>query len=153
MDNEKILVVFYSRTGSTTQVAEALKEQYKCDAEEIVDMKNRKGLIGFLISGFEAKKGRTTEIRQTKYDPSCYDRVIIGTPVWASNITPAIRTYIEKNRRSFKKVSFFCTQGGSGGENAVETLKTLCGKKPDSTLIISTKEIKNKSYMTKIKSL
>jgi len=36
----KILVTFYSRSGKTKKVAEAISDILKCDKEEIFDLKN-----------------------------------------------------------------------------------------------------------------
>jgi len=47
----KALVVFYSRTGTTKQVAEALAQSLNCDSEELIDTKKRSGPLGFLSAG------------------------------------------------------------------------------------------------------
>ena len=50
----KVLVAFYSRTGSTKLVAEAIAQALNADVEEIKDKKDRNGIFGFLKSGYEA---------------------------------------------------------------------------------------------------
>ncbi|WP_157055689.1 hypothetical protein [Clostridium sp. DMHC 10] len=35
MDDVKILVVFFSKTGNTKQVAESISKSFNCDIEEI----------------------------------------------------------------------------------------------------------------------
>jgi flavodoxin len=47
----KTLVIFYSRSGKTKKVAEAISEILKCDKEEIFDIKSREGVVGFLSAG------------------------------------------------------------------------------------------------------
>jgi menaquinone-dependent protoporphyrinogen IX oxidase len=42
-----------------------------------------------------------------KKDPSKYDLVVIGSPVWAFHIPPFTKAYLKKNK--FNKVAFFCT--------------------------------------------
>ena len=44
----KVLVVYYSRTGNTKFVAEAIAQSLEADIEEIKDGKNRMGVFGFL---------------------------------------------------------------------------------------------------------
>jgi len=144
----KPLVVFYSRTGTTKKVAESLKKFLKCDSEEILDVKSRKGLIGYLISGKEASMKKLARIKETKKNPSSYDIVLIGTPVWAWNVSSPVRTYISKNK--FKKVAFFCTMGGSGDKNAFSEMKKLCGKKPVSVLALKTKEVAMGNFSERI---
>ena len=50
----KVLVVYYSRTGNTKFVAEAIAQSLEADIEEIKDKKNRMGVFGFLRCGYEA---------------------------------------------------------------------------------------------------
>ena len=50
----KVLVVYYSRTGNTRFVAEAIAQSLEADIEEIKDGKNRMGVFGFLRRGYEA---------------------------------------------------------------------------------------------------
>jgi len=79
MTKGSLLVVFYSRTGTTKKVAEAIATKLGCDIEEIIDTKSRRGLLGFLRSGLEATLKRLTTIEEIKNDPASYDVVIIGT--------------------------------------------------------------------------
>ncbi len=98
----KILVVYYSRTGNTAKIAKEIAGQLKCDIEEVHDTKNRKGILAWFIAGRDGMSKRTTIIEKTKYDPSAYDLVIVGTPIWV-NTTPAIRTYLMQNSNKIKK--------------------------------------------------
>ncbi len=59
----KSLVVFYSRTGTTKRVAESISNLLKCDVEEIVDRKNRKGPLGYLKSESDAMSKKLTVIK------------------------------------------------------------------------------------------
>ncbi|WP_052125268.1 flavodoxin family protein [Thermotoga sp. Mc24] len=104
----KILVVYYTRSGHTKKVAEIIKDILKADIDEVMDRKPRKGIFGFLKAGYEATVGKTTDIIFKK-DPSEYDLVVVGTPIWNGRVTPAIRTYLLKNREKIKKVAFFAT--------------------------------------------
>lgn len=52
--SRNILVVYYSRTGATRKVAEYITKQLGADMEEIIDMKKRSGIWGFLIGGRDA---------------------------------------------------------------------------------------------------
>ncbi|MEI7562267.1 MAG: hypothetical protein WCJ39_00670 [bacterium] len=51
-----------------------------------------------------------TTIQLPTFDPSTYDHIYIGTPVWDFGMSCAIRTYIHTYRTKFPpKISFFCT--------------------------------------------
>ncbi|MFX1453593.1 MAG: flavodoxin family protein [Promethearchaeota archaeon] len=149
----KSLVVFYSRTGTTKKIAELISSNLKSEIEEIIDTTKRTGfIIGFLKSGYAAMKEKLTIIEEIQKSPELYDLIILGTPIWASRMTPAIRTYISKNKSKFKRVAFFCTEGGNKGFKAFESMETFCDIKPLSTLEINKKEIKEGSHIDKIKS-
>jgi flavodoxin len=146
----KTLVVYYSRSGNTKKIAEALSNKIKCDIEEIIDTKKRKGIIGWLISGRDAHSKKLTSIKEINKDPAKYDLVAIGTPVWAALMAPAVRTYINENKGKFKKVAFFCTCGSSGDIKTFEDMEDYIGVSPTSKLAITGKDLKS-NYENKLK--
>jgi flavodoxin len=146
----KALTVFYSRTGTTRNVAESISKALSCDIEEIFDTKNRAGPLGFIIAGRDASGKKLTVIQQTRMDPSVYDIVVIGTPVWAGTISAAIRTYISQNKEHFKKIAFFRTCGGMGADKTIEAMKDLCGKETVASLSITKKDMESEEYPKKI---
>ncbi|MBA7499852.1 hypothetical protein ES704_02602 [subsurface metagenome] len=147
----KILVVFYSRSGNTKKIAEAISEILKCDNEEIFDMKNRKGIPGFLSAGTDANLRRLTAIKEIKNNPSLYDLVIIGTPIWSSNISAPIRTYLFLYKEEFEKVAFFCTRLGSDAKKVFDDMKNLSQKTPIASLKLTSREVARDQYMQKVK--
>lgn len=142
----RALVVYYTRTGHTRTVAEAIAKELQCDVEEIIDTEKRSGPAGFILSGRQATKKELTKIEPLKKDPAGYDVVIIGTPVWALTMSTAVRTYIMEKKDRFKKVAFFLTFGGLGAEPTFRDLEELCGKKPEATLAVNTIAIKSDVY-------
>lgn len=136
----KILVAFYSRTGATKTVASAIAQRFGADLEEIVDLKNRRGAWEYLKAGRDAMKQIPAEIGEAGHDPSAYDLVAIGTPVWAGNMACAVRTYIEKNRSKFKKIALFCTMGVSGDRKTFCEMESLSGKDAAARLTVLTRE-------------
>lgn len=150
MEEKKILVVYYSRTGTTKTISKIIGEKLSCSTEEIYDVKNRQGVMGFLKGGREGLKKNMTVIKPIKKDPSMFNLVIIGTPVWASHLSPAIRTYLNENRLKFKNIAFFYTQKGSSSNKVFDDMIELIGKSPIATLKIDGKDFKDKDYINKI---
>ena len=143
----KKLVVFYSRSGNTQKVALEIARSLRADVDEIIDLKDRtRKIIGWLIAGKDASQKKLTEIKFKK-DPKNYDLVIIGTPIWAWTMTPAIRTYLSKNK--IKKVAFFST-AGSRKNKAFEEMAKL-SKRPVATCCIEERDIKANRYKESIK--
>ena len=155
----KILVVYYSRTGMTKKVAEKIKEKLNlaspaggCDVEEIISEKNRSGVIGYVICGREATLKILGEIKPIVINPLDYDLVVIGTPVWAWNISSPIRSYLENNKDKFKKIAGFCTMGGDGNKQVFAEIEKICGKKLVAQLALKTKEVLSDNFSEKLES-
>jgi flavodoxin len=147
----KALVVFYSRTGATKQVAEALAESLNCDSEELIDTKKRSGPLGFVSAGRDAKAKKLTKLTDIKRDPASYDLVILGTPIWAGTLSSAPRTYITNNKSKFTRVAFFCTNGGSESQQLFAEMEAVCERRPVSILALQDKEVKKGVYQDKLR--
>jgi flavodoxin len=147
----KPLVIFYSRSGTTRTVGQAIANSLKCDVEEIIDTANRKGLFGWLRSGRDAMKKKLTVIQPTKFNPADYDVIIMGTPNWGNNYASAIRTYITQNQTKMKNVAFFTTCGGTAFEKIFNELQLTSCKQPIATLGLTQKEVKQNQFIDKVK--
>jgi len=146
----KTLVVYYSRTGLTKKTATMISKGINADLDEIIDKKNRSGLIGYIIAGRDAMKKKLTTISFNS-EPKEYDMIVIGGPVWAWTVTPAVRTYLDKNvdALKIKRVAFFATQGSSGAEKKFGAMQEMLGVKPVATLIVKGKDFRNGDYEKK----
>jgi len=149
----KTLIVYYSRTGITKKVGENLSFWLKAKKEEVVDEKNRKGPIGYVIAGKDATNKKLTKISRQEWDPKEFNMIIIGTPVWAWTVTPAIRTYIEqyKDVLKEKELAFFCTMGSNGDKQTFEVMEKLIGRKPKATFALKTRDVAQSNYETAIR--
>ena len=93
----KIAIIYYSLTGNTKNVAETiadyLKSSNQVDIFRVVALDESKSFIG---QCFRAAFKKKAKIGDAKTDLSEYDVIVIGTPVWATEPVPALRTYFEK---------------------------------------------------------
>jgi flavodoxin len=142
----KILVVYYSRTGYTRTLAGELAAALSADVDRLDDGRDRCGVLGYLRCAREALGKRTIELLPPAYDPSGYDAVVLGTPVWAGNISSPLRSYVAAHKTRLAQVAFFCTQGGSGAVKVFRDLAELCGKMPVATLAVNDHEINEHTY-------
>src|SRR5271157_938914 len=145
----KALVVYYSRTGTTREVAERISALLGGEIEEIHDLVKRSGLIGWLKAGRDAGSRKLTTLDTVKNNPATYDIVLIGTPIWNHTLSTPVRTYISQHKGSFKKVAFFCTAGGTK-DSPFDEMESLCGKKPVATLrLLMKQEVEKGRYTEK----
>jgi flavodoxin len=147
----KSIVVFYSRTGTTRRIGEALARLLACDCEELFDTKKRSGPLGFVSAGRDAQAKKLTTLADIKHDPALYDLVILGTPVWGRTLSSAMRTYISANKSKFRRVAFFCTQGGAGSKQLFDEMEALCEQRPVDILAVSQQEVKKDAYQGKLR--
>jgi flavodoxin len=130
-ENMKTAVVFYSMSGNVKQTAEKTAQNLSADLIEIKPVKAfpEKGFKKFFWGGKSAVMGEKPKLNPYEFNAQEYDSVIIGSPVWASNIAPPLRTFVEDNKTALsgKKISAFTCMSGSGGDKALLKLKTLLG--------------------------
>lgn len=146
-----VLVFYYSRSGKTKLVATKIAEMLNCETEEIVDLKNRSGFIGYFISGYDAIKKKTTNIKPITKNLDSYDNIILCSPIWASNIPPAVRTFLNNFKEKIKNISLVATMDFTGADKMFKEIENLINKKPRFTIAINKKEIKTEKYYRKIK--
>jgi len=146
----KCLVIFYSRTGCTRKAAKSIAASLKADLAEVFEKKKRHGVLGFVFAGRDAMKKALVEIIEPRHEPDSYDCVVVGTPVWAGSMVPAIRTYIEKNSSRFKSVAFFACGSSEQGQSFFQEMSKVSGKEPVATVCFRDKEVKDDSFESKV---
>jgi flavodoxin len=122
----KTLVVYFSLTGSTEFVAKIIAEQLNADLCEVVDKKHKNGKLIYLKGGAASIREKLTKIEFPKSIEN-YDLIIVGSPIWAGKITPAIRTFLSLNDFSHKKGAFFITLGGKKPEKSFRNMRQTTG--------------------------
>lgn len=122
---KKILVVFYSRGGRTRSVARQLAEMLGADVEELVAAGKRTGRLGLLRCVVEALAEIRPRISAIRREPSAYDIVVVGSPVWAARVSSPVRTYLCRYASVMPRVALFCTMGSSGAEQCLGEMGAL----------------------------
>ncbi len=127
----KKLIVYYSLEGNTEYAANRIKDRTGADLLKLVPKKayHDKGFAKFFWGGKSAVMAEKPELEAYEVNLSEYDQVIFGFPVWASNFTPPVRTFIEENKEALKGKRFaaFACQSGGGAEKALAKLAKTIG--------------------------
>ena len=125
----KSLVVYYSLTGKTKLVAQAIAEALNATLIEIMETKPRKlGPLVYLLGGFAAIMNRGTKINPIDVDLKQHERIFIGSPIWASRPTPAINSFIYQTNFEGRSIIPFFTMGGDNSEKALANITTKIEK-------------------------
>jgi flavorubredoxin len=96
--------------------------------ESIRDLDQRKGFLKWITCAWDAMMKKETPINTSNLNFGSYDMMIIGTPVWAGNMTPAIRTFINKMPLGSSNVALFASCGRDTGCSLDEMSEILSRK-------------------------
>ena len=127
--DEHILVVYYSRTGNTERVAKDLVARLHADVERIDDKADRDGFAGYLSALYDSLRKVAADIAKPQKDPANYTLTVVGTPVWAWNMTPAARAYLEATKGRPRAIAFFVTSGDTDAGKIVPGMEIVAGQK------------------------
>lgn len=111
----KTLVIYYSLTGKTKEIADKIKEKTNADLFEIKTAQP-------LPSGPKLHLAVREQIKTQKYpalaqmpDISAYDTIFIGAPVWWYTAATPVLSLLDQLDFQGKKVVPFSTQGSNSG--------------------------------------
>ena len=107
--NNEALIVYYSRTGKSKIVCDAIKRNFCVDMLEIKDLKDRSGVWGFMGAAYDNMFDRYTEIEPKLPDLSEYSLIILVSPIWNWKLSAPISTFLKDNRLDNKKLVVFTT--------------------------------------------
>ncbi len=128
---KKVLVAYFSATGTTKALAEYAADAVNGDLYEIVPQEP--------YTSADLDYGdRNSRSTKEMDDPSCrpaingsvsdmsqYDIVFIGYPIWWGEAPRIINTFMESYDFSGKTIVPFCTSGGSGMGSSARNLHSL----------------------------
>lgn len=146
----RTVILYYSRTGNTRNVAETLAATLGADLEEIRDTRDRSGLLGYVRAAHDAMRKRSAEVEPLGLTVADYDLVVIGTPVWAFTMTPAVRQILETQRDNLRAVAFFCTTGDSGMARTFRDMESVCGRAPRAVMSLTRRELREDEMAGKV---
>jgi flavodoxin len=125
---EKILIAYFSHTGTTQAVAKQIQEKIGGDLFEIVPVNPYPSNYNQCVE--QAKKELNAQFRpelKTKIDDmNGYDLVFIGYPNWWGTIPMPIATFLTSYDLSGATIAPFCTHGGGGIGRSANDISGLC---------------------------
>ena len=121
----KTAIVYYSLQGNIRYVAEKVASKTGADLIELVPVKAYpdKGMIKFIWGGSAVTFKKKPELEPYKFNADDYELIILATPVWASSFTPPLRTFLEDNDLTGKKIAVIATSAGGNSAKCIASLK------------------------------
>ena len=124
----RILVAYFSATGTTRKVSEEIArlsdgELFEIEAQEPYTVEDLNWMDTKSRSTLEMKDASARPaIAKTAPNMDAYDTVILGYPIWWGAAPRIIDTFLESYDFSGKTIYPFCTSGGSGIGRSDESL-------------------------------
>ena len=127
----KILVAYFSATGTTKGVAEHIANGLNADIYEIVpeeaytdadlDYKDNNSRTTIEMNDPEARPAISGSVENMEQ----YDIIFVGYPIWWGEAPRIVSTFMESYDFSGKTIVPFCTSGGSGIGSSASNLERL----------------------------
>jgi len=152
----RILVAYYSYTGNTKRIAQALAERLRnsCDVEimEIVPTR-RRCYLHWLAYSFVADS--EVEIENPEVELSQYDVVLLGFPKWTISCPPLNRFIRRLGSLDKPRFFLFMTCGGFDEQRFLDSLTrklTKIGCNIAGSLTIERKQIQRETHYRSVDS-
>lgn len=131
---QKILVVYFSHSGNTREIANQIHEKVGGDTFEIKTVKPYSVDHNTVVEQAkqEQQSGYKPELKEKVSDIDSYNVIFIGYPNWWGTMPMAVFTFLESYNFSGKTIIPFCTHEGSALGRSVDDIIKLC---PKSTIL------------------
>lgn len=149
----RTLVAYHSHSGHTRRAAEALAARIGADLAEIRPADGRfRGLIGLVRAIVSARRARPAPIAPMDARLEDYDLVIVGTPIWASHISPPARAFLMENRERLRDYATLYTCVGTGLPEAGEDMARIMGPSPRAVLDLTRRDEGKPAFREKLET-
>lgn len=120
----KILIVYYSHTGNTREVAQKIAEYTGGDLAEIRRAEEYEDL--YEEAEAEILDGAHPEIVLSADNLEEYDTIFVGYPLWWDEAPAMIGTFLGDHDFSGKTMVPFCTSASDEIDNSLHIFRELC---------------------------
>ena len=114
-DLGKVLVVYYSLTGHTKDIAEQISAKTGADIFEIKTVETYSSPSVYMKSKKELTSKNYPELQGNLPNVADYDTIFVGGPVWWYTMAPALYSYLKVTDFGGAQVVPFSTQGSNFG--------------------------------------
>jgi flavodoxin len=112
----KTLVIYYSLSGHTKDIAEQIAAKTNADLYEIKTIETYSSPSVFMKSKKELSSQNYPQLQNDNMpDVKKYDTIFIGAPVWWYTMAPALYSYMQVTDFNGARVVPFSTQGSNFG--------------------------------------
>lgn len=120
----KDIVIFYSLEENTAEAAKMIASELGVEAIRLQTAKKLpEGGAKFMVGGAQVTFGFCPKLEAIAVDIKEYDRIILGTPIWASKCAPAINSFLKQYQVADKIAAVFTCSGGGDNDKCILDLQ------------------------------
>lgn len=122
----KALVVYYSFDGNSEYVAGKIGEDLGADVLKLrAGNEPPTGPLKYLVGGRAALRGEKAILYRVDKRPEEYDLIIVGGPVWAGTMPPALREFMIQYPFEKKRTAIFACSGSGRAAGMLEKMRAM----------------------------
>ena len=146
------LVIFYSLSGKSRQVAEWLASGLHAHLSEILEENPRDfAFRGLFRSGLDSLLRRRPRIRPMDLREEIYDRIILACPVWGGRIAGPARTWLHDHGQRARSLGLALQSGqGIAHDGVLQEFETIIGRRPNPLLTVGESDFRDGSAEHKV---
>ena len=130
----KVLIIYFSRSGNTREIANQIHEIIGGDITELQTVEPYPDEYDAVTKQAkqELNSGYKPALKTKVENVWSFEVIFVGSPNWWSTISSPVRTFLSEYDLSGKSIAPFITHEGSGLGRSVTDIATLC---PNSTML------------------
>jgi hypothetical protein len=146
----RTLVLYFSNTGHTQQVAEVLARELHAELGEITCARYLKW-YGPVAMAWDIFTRNLPAIDVVIPPEASYDRIVVGGPVWAARAAPPVLSFLRSHRKAASAFGLFVTCRGTSPNSppdpAIADMKLAVEAPVIGTAIFREAQIHNQTFI------
>jgi hypothetical protein len=140
------LIVFYSLTGNSRQLAQFLAAQTGWPTGEVLDARPRPaGALANFRCVLDSLLHRRPAVRYQGPEPAGFANLVLIAPIWVRALAAPMRSFVAQHKDGTQRIAVLTTMGGRGGSNAVAEIGRIAGRDPVLSEVVTAQEVQDGS--------
>jgi len=140
---EEVLIVYYSRTGTTRQAAQQLAAMTGWPLAEVVDESGRAGWVGDLRCMLDVLLRRRPAYGYQGPGFASTEHLVVMAPVWLGRLAAPMRAFLCDRGTLANGVSAVIVMASRGGLSAGEEIGRIVGRAPRPMLTLRQRDVQS----------
>jgi len=148
----KRLIVYYSLSGNTEEAAKKIAKELGADLLKLETVKAmpKSFAAQIMVGGGQVAFNHIPKLKPFDIEPSSYDEIILGSPIWNSKGVPAVNAFLKDEKAAAKVSSLFFLSGGGEVQKGLTAITKLLPNLKNTVSLLDKKHEDSKDNDAKI---